>query len=65
MKNLKVVQFDFGFECNPIFAKEKVVKPTKKDKTNFVFYLWIALRVQSLFLNLHGKIPYQRTFSVE
>ncbi|TDY60758.1 hypothetical protein DFQ06_3342 [Algibacter lectus] len=37
MENLKVVQFDFGFECNPILAKEKVVKPTKKDKSDFVF----------------------------
>ena len=37
MENLKVVQFDFGFECNPISAKEKVVKPTKKDKCDFVF----------------------------
>ena len=37
MENLKVVQFDFGFECKPILAKEKVVKPTKKDKSDFVF----------------------------
>ncbi|WP_179354345.1 hypothetical protein AAFN75_09445 [Algibacter sp. AS12] len=37
MENLKVVQFDFGFECKPISAKEKVVKPTKKDKSDFVF----------------------------
>lgn len=37
MKNLKVVQFDFGFECKPILSKEKVVKPTKKDKSDFVF----------------------------
>ena len=37
MKNLKVAQFDFGFECKPISAKEKVVKPTKKDKSDFVF----------------------------
>ena len=32
MENLKVIQFDFGFESKPILAKEKVVKPTKKDK---------------------------------
>ncbi|PQV48805.1 hypothetical protein CLV33_10410 [Jejuia pallidilutea] len=37
MENLKVIQFDFGFECEPIPAKEKVVKPTKKDKSDFVF----------------------------
>ena len=37
MENLKVVQFDFGFECKPISAKEKVVKSTKKDKSDFVF----------------------------
>ena len=37
MENLKVVQFDFGFECKPILAKEKIVKPTKKDKSDFVF----------------------------
>ena len=37
MENLKVVQFDFGFECNSISAKEKVVNPTKKDKSDFVF----------------------------
>ncbi|WP_346880893.1 hypothetical protein [uncultured Algibacter sp.] len=37
MENLKVVQFDFGFECKPILAKEKVVKPTKKHKSDFVF----------------------------
>ena len=37
MENLKVVQFDFGFECKPISVKEKVVKPTKKDKSDFVF----------------------------
>lgn len=37
MENLKVVQFDFGFECKPVLAKEKVVKPTKKDKSDFVF----------------------------
>ena len=37
MENLKVVQFDFGFECKPISAKDKVVKPTKKDKIDFVF----------------------------
>lgn len=37
MENLKVFQFDFGFECKPISAKEKVVKPTKKDKSDFVF----------------------------
>jgi len=37
MENLKVVQFDFGFKCKPILAKEKVVKPTKKDKSDFVF----------------------------
>ena len=37
MENLKVVQFDFGIECKPISAKEKVVKPTKKDKSDFVF----------------------------
>lgn len=37
MENLKVVQFDIGFECKPILAKEKVIKPTKKDKSDFVF----------------------------
>jgi len=37
MENLKVVQFDFGFKFKPILAKEKVVKPTKKDKSDFVF----------------------------
>ena len=37
MENLKVVQFDFGFECRPTLKKEKVVKPTKKDKSDFVF----------------------------
>ena len=37
MENLKVVQFDFGFECKSILAKEKIVKPTKKDKSDFVF----------------------------
>ena len=37
MENLKVVQFDFGFKCEPISAKEKVVTPTKKDKNDFVF----------------------------
>jgi len=37
MENLKVVQFDFGFEIKPISAKEKVVKLTKKDKSDFVF----------------------------
>ncbi|SFZ89553.1 hypothetical protein SAMN05428642_101390 [Flaviramulus basaltis] len=37
MENLKVVQFDFGFECEPIAAKEKVVQPTKTDKSDFVF----------------------------
>jgi hypothetical protein len=39
MENLKVVQLDFGFECKPILAKEKVVKPTKKHKSDFVFDL--------------------------
>ena len=37
MENLKVVQFDFGFEVKPISAKEKVVKPTKKHRDDFVF----------------------------
>lgn len=37
MESLKVVQFDFGFDCKPISVKEKVVKPTKKDKSDFVF----------------------------
>ena len=37
MDNLKVIQFDFGFECKPISAKEKVVKPIKKQKNDFVF----------------------------
>tara|TARA_R110002111_G_scaffold136153_1_gene202010 strand:+ start:804 stop:1349 length:546 start_codon:yes stop_codon:yes gene_type:complete len=37
MENLKVVQFNFGFECKQISAKENVVKPTKKDKSDFVF----------------------------
>ena len=36
MENLKVVQFDFGFECKSISTKEKTVKPTKKDKSDFV-----------------------------
>ena len=43
MKNLKVVQFDFGFECEPISVKEKVVKPTKKHKRDFVFDLMDCL----------------------
>ena len=37
MENLNVLQLDFGFEVKPVLAKEKVVKPTKKEKNNFVF----------------------------
>ena len=37
MENLKLVQLDFGFECEPISTKVKVVKPTKKNKSDFVF----------------------------
>jgi hypothetical protein len=37
MENLEVVQLDFGFECKPISEKEKTVRPTKKQRDDFVF----------------------------
>ena len=37
MDNLKVLQLDFGFECEPVIANEKTVKSTKKPKNDFVF----------------------------
>ncbi|MGY8952697.1 MAG: hypothetical protein ACKVJP_04950 [Flavobacteriales bacterium] len=37
MENIKVLQLDFGFECEPVIVKGKVVKPTKKHKSDFVF----------------------------
>ena len=37
MENLNVLQLDFGFEIKPVLAKEKEVKRTKKDKSDFVF----------------------------
>ncbi|WP_405290969.1 hypothetical protein [Algibacter sp. Ld11] len=37
MENLNVLQLDFGFEVKPVLAKEKVVKRTKKHKSDFVF----------------------------
>lgn len=37
MENSQVVQLDFGFEVKLEPLKEKVVKPTDKDKNDFVF----------------------------
>lgn len=37
MENLKVVQLDFGFECESVKAIEKEVKPAKKQTSDFVF----------------------------
>tara|TARA_R110002049_G_scaffold242357_1_gene416155 strand:- start:387 stop:932 length:546 start_codon:yes stop_codon:yes gene_type:complete len=37
MEKLNVLQLDFGFEVKPVLAKEKAVKPTKKEKNDFVF----------------------------
>jgi hypothetical protein len=43
MENLNVLQLDFGFEIKPILPEEKVVKPTKKEKNDFVFDLMDCL----------------------
>ncbi|MDO6818433.1 hypothetical protein [Zobellia sp. 1_MG-2023] len=37
MNNIKTVQFDFGFECEPIQEKEKTLKSNKKRDNDFVF----------------------------
>ncbi|MFD1616405.1 hypothetical protein [Gelatiniphilus marinus] len=37
MNTIKMVQLDFGFECEPIQAKEKTLKPNKKPSNDFVF----------------------------
>lgn len=37
MENLNVLQLDFGFEVKPVLVNEKAVKPTKKEKNDFVF----------------------------
>jgi len=37
MNTIKTVQLDFGFECDPIQIKEKILKPNKKRDNDFVF----------------------------
>lgn len=36
MNTIKTVQLDFGFECEPIRAKEKILKRNKKRDNDFV-----------------------------
>ncbi|AXT62443.1 hypothetical protein D1816_19425 [Aquimarina sp. AD10] len=37
MNTIKTVQLDFGFECEPIQIKKKILKPNKKRDNDFVF----------------------------
>ena len=37
MNTIKTVQLDFGFECEPIQIREKILKPNKKRDNDFVF----------------------------
>jgi hypothetical protein len=37
MNTLKMIQLDFGFECESIQEKEKTLKPNKKRSNDFVF----------------------------
>mgnify|MGYP000044142112 CR=1 FL=1 len=37
MNTIKTVQLNFGFDCDPIQIKEKILKPNKKRDNDFVF----------------------------
>jgi len=37
MNTIKTVQLYFGFDCDPIQIKEKILKPNKKRDNDFVF----------------------------